>query len=711
MAMHRERIPVLLAALVLSTACTPGGGASPFLREAPPPATVTAEAPAPAPPDRFESLAEPASTVSAPPPAAELELGSGQFVGQGRGPFSRPMTGNGQDVTLNFQGVGVQEVVKAVLGDLLQRNYVIDPDVAGPVTIQTARPLARTDLLPVLESILAMHGAVLQERGGTLHVLARERALGGAPARLTSPAAGLGVRIVPLQHIAAEEMQKILQPLLPDRSLVHVDRKRNLLLLSGTAEELHQLLDTVQIFDVDWMRGMSVGLFPLKHVDPATLLGELEAALDGSDGELLSGIVRTIPIDRMNAVLAVSSRPNALHHLQAWIDRLDRISDRGGRRLYVYRLQNAKAVDVARILSKVYGADTTAAPMRDRPRITSAAQPVLMEAPRETLPPGEAAGILATSIPAGIAGQPFPGDAGVIRIIADESRNALVIHANAQEYEMIEDAVRKLDTEPMQVLIEASIVEVSLTDALEYGLEWFFKNNFGSKQGRGLLDLGGGLNPLIPGFSYALVDNANQVRLILNALAEESRINVLSSPSLMVLDNQTATINVGDEIPIPTRQAVSVIDPDAPTVNEIQYRNTGVILEVTPRVNAGGLVTMDIRQEVSDAVQTQSSTLNAPTIQQREIRSSVAVHSGETIALGGLIRDSRTLSETGIPVLHRIPVLGKLFGQTTDTGRRTELLVLITPRAVSSRNEARGVTEEFRRKLSIFQPEFEVTDD
>ena len=293
-----------------------------------------------------------------------------------------------------------------------------------------------------------------------------------------------------------------------------------------------------------------------------------------------------------------------------------------------------------------------------------------------------------------------------IEIIADDVHNALVVLATPQEYKMVESAIQKLDIVPLQVLIEASIIEVTLKDNLAYGVEWFFKNSVNSKnkKGIGTLDLGAaGLTPLT-GFSYTIVDNAAQVRVALNALAEESEVNVLSSPSLMVLDNKTAKINVGDEIPVPTRQSVSTVDPNAPTVNEIQFRQTGVTLTVTPRVNSGGLVTMEIKQEVSNAVSTTSSNIDAPTIQQRQIESVVAINSGDTIILGGLIQETKTNGESGVPGLRKIPLIGNLFKQSNDEKRRTELLVLITPRVTGSREEANQVTDEFKRRLRGLTP-------
>jgi general secretion pathway protein D len=646
-------------------------------------------------PASVELLPEPAGAVVTP--EADLRLGTGDLVNLQAAPPGAGPAGESA-VTLNFQGTDVQEVAKVILSDLLKQNYVIDPGVSGAVNIETSSGIRREDLLPVLETILEMNGAALVvDAAGLYRIVPKETSLKGAVApRGQSAAVGYGVQIVPLAYIAVAEIQKILEPFLEEGSLVYADQRRNLLMLAGTPEERQRYLETIRVFDVDWMQGMSVGLFPLRHVDSQTLIDELGQALGGEPGQLFDGLVRLVPIERMNAVLAVTPRPGALVETRTWIERLDRAGEQAGRRLFVYRLQNAKAVDLAAILNEIF-ADEGGARL---PPVALApgATPVEMRAEAQA---GDAPQAVARLDQTGAA---FSGNAA-IRIIADEINNALVILATAQEYDIVESAIRQLDIMPLQVLIGATIVEVTLTDSLEYGVEWFFKNNFDSKQGEGLLDLGAvGLSQFAPAFSYALVDDADRIRAVFNALETESTLNVLSSPSLMVLDNQTASINVGDEIPIPTRQSTSNLDPIAPTVNEIQYRNTGVTLSVTPRVNAGGLVTMEIEQEVADAVETTSSDLNAPTIATRRINSVVAVHSGETVVLGGLIRDSTTRAGSGIPVLRDIPLLGKLFGQTTDSGRRTELLVLITPRAVASRTEARDVTEEFRRKLRAFAP-------
>jgi len=624
----------------------------------------------------------------------EINLGTATFSGDKPTDKKSQSIDADKDIVLNFQGVDIQEVVKAILGEMLGENYVIEQGVTGTVTTETSGGLYKDDLLTVLELLLRQSQAALIKEGNLYRIspIATSVKGGVGPKGKNRQDASYGMQIITLRNIAVAEMQKIIAPVLSEGALLHANERRNMLVLAGTATELQHYMDTVAVFDVDWMKGMSTGLFRLNHVAPSDLVKELERALGGQSGKVLEGLVRLVNLDRLGALLAVSPSRRAITEIKTWVERLDVPSDSAGPRLYVFRLQNAKAVDVAAVLNDVFSG----------PRNNSGNEVDLAQGPQlgtidsdETIENGAVTG---NGVDVRV------GDN--LRIIPDETNNGLVILATPKEYELVIAAVRKLDLIPLQVLIEATIIEVTLNDTLAFGVEWFFKNSVGgSKTGQALLDLGAArIGTLAPSFSYAIINSNGLVRAAINALATESEVSVLSSPSLMVLDNQTATINVGDEIPIPTRSSISNIDPNAPTVNEIEYRNTGVTLQVTPRVNAGGLVTMDLDQEVSDAISTTSSTLNAPTIQQRKITSTVAVQSGETIVLGGLIRNTATEGESGIPYLRNIPVFGKLFSQTNDSKKRTELIVLITPRAVGDDNDAREVTREYSERMKSFDP-------
>ena len=640
----------------------------------------------------------------------EFYPGNGVFVGHSHYENNSDSTTKKADgnITLNFQDTDIHEVVKVLLGDLLKKNYVIDPAVSGTVNINTSSPLNRSDVLPILDSLLQMSNATMVEQStGLIKIIPSVNAgLSSLPPgvgnSISSISGGFHTQIVPLRYVGAEEIHKIIQPFLTD-TVAQVYPQRNLIILSGAQTDLRRLVETIHIFDVDWLKGMSLAMVPLNYAEAKDIVRELDELFGESSNSPLAEIVRFIGLERLNSVVVVTQQPRYLREMNKWIQRLDRSDGISGQHLYVYHVQNKRADELAAVLKNIFTDDSDTESLFS-PELAPGLNPVELDSTIEEN--GELQNSKSdTQRKSGVSvvggGAKLPVSDSV-KIIADDSNNSLVILASPSDFKMIEGALVKLDVTPLQVLIEASIIEVTLTDDLSYGLEWFFKNKTGisGKNGVGQLDLGtAGLAALAPGFSYGIVDAAGSFRAVLNTLATESKINVLSSPSLMVLDNHTASINVGDSVPILTSQATSNLTPDAQTVNQIEYRDTGVLMTVTPRVNASGLIMMDIKQEVTDVATTSSSGIDAPTFQQRSIESSISVNSGSTIILGGLIRDNRTVNDSGIPVLHKTPFIGPLFGRKSDSLRRTELVVLLTPRAIRNGHDAWEVTNEFKQKL------------
>lgn len=683
-----------------------------------------------------------------PDPAATVQLfpGSGTFVAPPRARQTPAEQAGGND--LNFTDADLREVATLILGEILKVNYFIDPQIKGVVTFRVAhnRALQDGDLLSVLEMLLEANGAVLVQEGNLYKVLPAANAAksGVTPSAAQPSIAGYQMQIVPLQFIAAAEMQKILEPLAAQNAIVRVDAVRNLLMVAGGQRELQNLLETVRLFDVDWLKGMSVGFFPLKNAEVTTLKPEIEAIF--GEQTPLGGTLKIIPVERMNAFLVVTTQPQYLREMRTWIDRLDQIGANGGseRRLYVYPIQNGKAEHLAEMLSSLFGegsssqtSNASVAPGRTATALrspsnataglgsttssglggltgnannaTTAANPGSgLFGSNQTRDAGRPTPTAANTTPASsnltssvatptVKADLFGGDG--VKVIADTENNALLIMATPAEYQKIESALNKLDNVPLQVLIEASIIEVNLEGDLNYGVQWFLNNRVSGYDGA--LALGLGLpTASLSSFSYTL-NKDGDVRFLLRMLEAESKLNVISTPSIMVRDNQTAKISVGRQVPVRTGQTTSGVGT---TTELIQYRDTGVLLEVTPRVNSSGLVLMEINQEVSSVDQTQTSSIDSPTINQRAIQSTVAVQSGETIVLGGLIQDDRSLGKSGVPGLYGLPVVGPLFGQTNQEANRTELLVLLTPRAVRNLQEARDVTQELRSKLRGLGP-------
>lgn len=639
----------------------------------------------------------------------ELYPGTGNFINvkaASRKRFSKTKEG---DITLNFQGTDLRELIKTILGDILKKNYTIDDKVKGQVSLITSSPIPREAIIPTLETLLRINGAVLVVTNDLYEVIPEAAALSGILNLRTrlSPDLGYQILIVPLKYIAAKEMKKIISPIKSKKGLLEVDEPRNLLLISGTQSELASILETVEIFDVNQLKGMSVGLFKLQLVDAKTIVGELQKIFGGDSSGTLGGMVKFVPIERLNTLLVITPQKKYLREARVWIERLDRSESVGGMGLYVYAVQSSRAAHLADLLGQLF--DKKDRSSGRQPASSRSGTPVSRAQARAKTKAKQKA-VKSTALAKTSQRSTSGFEVGNITIIADEENNALLIKATPGDYAKILQALKKLDVLPMQVLIEASIVEVSLTDELSYGLEWYFKHNdvLQNKRAVGSLDLGGGLAAAVPGFSYTVFDAANSVRGVLNMLASDGKVKIISSPSLMVLDNHSATIRVGDQVPIRTSETTSQsTSGDNPIITStIQFRDTGILLEVTPHVNAGGMVVMEINQEVSDVSKTQSSGIDSPTINQRQITTTVAVQSEDTIVLGGLIRENDTYSTAGIPGLRDLPLIGWLFGSTTKSARRTELLVLITPTAVDTRDKAREVTMEYKEKMESLTSSF-----
>jgi general secretion pathway protein D len=651
--------------------------------------------------------AVPASAAGPHVPAPTLFRGKGSLVGEGRKSTAR--FDRAGDITLDFVNADVRDVVKSVLGDLLKLNYTIDPAVQGTVTLETNRPIGRSAVLPALENALRLAGVAVIEASGEYRVVpignaARSGAASG-PAAAATP--GFGIRIVPLRYVSAADMQRALEPLIPQGGILRIDAARNLLVIAGTEAELSNMLDDIATFDVDYLAGLSFGLFPLKNVNAKTIVGELNHIL-GEENSPVAGLVRLIPIERLNAVLASSIQPRYLDRVEEWIERLDRDGVSSEQQIFVYHVQHGRAADLANVLTKVlHGGEAGASASRGGTGAAGSGRMPGGEKPAEAAAPATAGTAPASASPnpagdEGVGAQPAGGiGEASLRITADEINNSLLILATQQQYRIIEATLKKLDILPLQVLIEASIAEVTLTDDLQYGMQYYFKTH--NNQFTLSTAASGTVGAIFPGFNY-IYSSGQNIEVVLQLLKTLTTVRVLSSPTLMVRNNETARLQVGDQVPIATQSAVSTQTTGAPVVNTIEYHDTGIILQVTPRVNAGGLVLLDISQEVSEVAQTTSSSIDSPTIQQRKVTSSVAVSDGDTIALAGLISDSRTDTGSGIPFLKDIPVLGILFGTTDHSVSRTELVALITPHVVASRQAAMDLTEELKRKLPLVAP-------
>jgi general secretion pathway protein D len=630
----------------------------------------------------------------------ELLRGSGTNV---RSPSARaagiPESTSEEPVSVNFPNTDIREVARTVLGDLYGLPYSIDPAVQGQITFETSAPIPKSKFLATFETVLRINGFALIRQGEIYTIVP----LTEAPARghelevlKGQLSAGVGFRqlIVPLKFVSPDEIRRVLEPMAPQGGILLTDNARGVIILSGTRSDLESMLEVIEAFDTDWMSSMSFAILTPANVDAATLARELNVVFDNPKNPARD-LVDLVPLQRLNGVLAISSEPDLLDEVSRWARRLDRRAVGGGRQIFYYRVQNAKAGKMLESLAPVMGLQSEGDAAATQAVMEPAAPPATDMQGSEAAPQPQAPEVgVEPASPTVVGSETGP------KISADEHNNALVILATAQEYALLEDALRQMDTLPLQVLIEATIAEVTLNDRLAYGVQWFFesgKETFKLSEDDGV----GDLIAKFPGFSFAHISPNTQV--VINALSSVTDVDVVSSPRIMALTNQPALIQVGDQVPIITQSAVSVQDPDAPIVNSVEMRDTGVILRVTPRINNSGLIVLDVEQEVSDVVETTSSDLNTPTIQQRRIKSTVAVRDGETAILGGLIRNSLSDGRSGIPFLKDIPAIGELFSSTNSVHRRTELLVFLKPRVVASSEDARMVMDELTGEVKSLQ--------
>ena len=652
---------------------------------------------------------------------------------------------------LNFENTPVTTVAKVVLGDILGVGYTIDPRVQGTISLASGRPVPKADILFVLENALRVSNVVLVRETAGYRIVPLGEAIGSGnvdnnPARAEP---GYGISVVPLQYVSAQTLIKLLDSFATKPGLVRADAARNMLLIQGSGAERRSAIETVLSFDAEWMQGQSVGIFPVRNSTPEPIITELEKIADSGEGGLGQNMIKLQAIGRMNSILVVARRPDLLKTAETWIKRLDN-NDNSNTSVRVYRVRYGEARQMARVLNDMFlgggspglespvnqiapgsgavatssgdrmaggqfgtgfgGPASSNSRVRQQLGIAPPNQPGGADAANP--PAGANAGALADTRTGSSSGGPML--AGV-RITPDVVNNSLLIYASRENYRIIERALQQIDRPQMQVGIDATIAEVTLNNDLNYGVQFFLTSqDLGLRPDKGsalntaatqppTVDASGVakafLNRSFPGFNF-LVGPEAQPRVILDALHAVTSVKVLSNPSLVVIDNQPAILQVGDQVPISTGSA-TVLTTSNTIVNTIDYRDTGIILRVVPRVNVNGIVRLDIEQEISNVAPSGGTTTTlTPTVSQRRVKSSISVASGQTVLLAGLISERQERGSNGIPLLDQLPdPFGAAFSQRSNALTRTELIIFIRPQIIRDGVDAHFVAEEMRAKL------------
>ncbi|MET4386013.1 general secretion pathway protein D [Bradyrhizobium sp. F1.4.3] len=669
-------------------------------------------------------------------------------------------TPNGNGFDLNFENTPVATVAKVVLGDILHVGYTIDPRVQGTVSLVSVRPVPKSDMVFVLENALRLSGVVLLHDTTGYRLTPLGDAVGGGrlDAAAANPEPGFGISVVPLQYVSAQTLLKLTDSFATRAGAIRADTTRNLLLIQGTGAERRTAVDTVLSFDVDWMRGQSVGIFPVSSGSPAPVIAELEKIVDSGENGLSQNVIKFMPITRLNAVMVVTKKPEMLRTAATWIKRLDR-NDTARTTVHVYRVKYGDARQIARVLTDMFlggssgnlldSADSQVAPGSGAVATSSVADRLSLNGNSSSNIGGfasrgnSAAGAMGQGIGAGGQannpnqsqgnnaaldsgrgsgtgnGQPAMQD---VRITPDAVNNNLLIYADQANYRIIEATLLQIDEPQLQVAIDATIAEVTLNNTLSYGVQTYLTSrNLGLKPNTGSIlntqattapatvtdattgaaSVAGSvtnafINRAFPGFNF-LIGSETQPSLILDALHAVTSVKVLSNPSLVVINNQVATLQVGDVVPVSTGSA-TVLTTSNTVVNTIDYRNTGIILKVSPRVSVNGTVRLDIEQEISNVSATSANSLT-PTVSERRVKSQIAVVNGQTVLLAGLISEQQSGSRNALPVLDQIPGLGDAFGHQSNATQRTELIIFIRPQIIRDGSDAHVVAEELRSRL------------
>ncbi len=585
-------------------------------------------------------------------------------------------------VELAFDNADLYEVLDATLYELFKVNYMIDPSLRAKVSFHIAGDYTRSAFINILNNSLQLNNlAIVKGPGDIFKIVRRPMSAGVANAPLTSAGErGVGdiTRMIRLRYISAAAALKNVSPFLSKGAVLTADTVTNSLIMTDTPDNIDKAAAILSALDVPYFEDIAWRLFPVAEVDASDLAKDLDTVF--KTGGLFDrpgidkGAFQIIPLKTMNAILAVSKWPSIMTLIERWIKVMDHADD-SGTNVFVYFVQNGSAAELADILKQVYG--SSAGTKSEKVTIV-----------KPTKKPAETGGMRDVS--------------GKVEIIPDETNNAIVMKASARDYALIKSVLKSLDIVPRQVLIDVMVAEIKLSGSVEYGVEWFLQGRTSGYTVQGVLDEGVARPINTPlgtarGFTYAVYNPVDFMRGLIHALGEDSDVNILSSPNILAVDNKEASIEVGEDLPSITGQITDAASGTTVT-NTVQYVKTGIILKVTPHINSGGLVKMEISQEVSDTG-TFNSVLQSWSIVSRKANTSLVAKDGQTIIIGGLMKSKKTNSQSGIPFLRSIPILGYLFGGGRKEAEKTELILLITPHVITSRTQADAITREFSERV------------
>lgn len=607
---------------------------------------------------------------------AQVDIGSGQYFQTPDGPTRIGAERLEAPYSAAYRNAEIDSVVNQILGSALGVDYTISPQVRGQITLRMSNVETRSGVIRHLRDALAAVGVSLIDRGDFIAVVQGDASGSAGTVAILQPGEpappGTSSAVFSTRNVTPSDVGALVLAMAPGARQSLVDDRRNVLIYSGEASALTAVSNAIAQLDVDWFSAVSTGVFELQHAEPGDVMGELRTLLGPR-----SASVEMLVIERLNTIVVLSVQPALLRRVESWIAHLDqpRSSTTSAGQL-VYEVRHSDPADLLNSLYQLLGmgqyqSGGSSSSSGGFARGQTATQPSF----------GEQSQSLASAYGS-------PSRQGDVQIGAAPNQNIILVRGEPDRVAEIQELLELLDRPRPQVLIEAAIVEVTLTDETRYGVDWSgIINDHVAVAWSG--DASPSADPRFPGLGATYLNTGLEAAI--SALSSTTELEVISRPSILALHNEQAELQVGDQVPVVLQSAVSIDNPDAPLVNQTAYRNTGVILTVTPQIRAGGVVEVEVSQEVSGVAQTTSSGIDSPTITQRRISSTLLVPSGEAVALGGLISTRSTNGSSGVPVLRDVPLVRRLFSAESIADDRTELLVLLTPTIITDPAALSGV--------------------
>jgi general secretion pathway protein D len=653
----------------------------------------------------------PASQTTPSAQAPPATPAAGQSTPPAQAPPATPPAITGEaGVGFRLENADLLQFINLVATEL-KINYVVDPAVKGSVTINTAGKLNHQDLLPILETVLEINGATAVPSGNFYRIVLMKEApkIPLAVLRDTSgkdlpPDDRMVMEIVPLRFVPAEDMSKMLSPFLSDGGAMTVHESGNVLILVDNSLNVKRLMEILAQFDSPAFAQQRVRLVPVENNLASALIPELESIFSAYALNAKETPLRFLPLDRINAILVVAADPGAFEEVEKWVTKLDLPAAPSGVQVFVYRVQNSEATYLAQLLTRI---------LAKRPTSTSAAGGTAGEgAERGVSGPGTRGATKGVPAALGLGMEEAEGEEprDSIRVIPDPVNNSLIIQSTAAEFADVVKTLNEIDVLPRQVLVEARVYEVDLTGAFSFGVTYALQHRgAGTTPLQFLGDYGVSSAGSLTLSTGSVIGQTRQLMDFLNASENRSHVKILSAPSVLATDNTDATIQVGEQVPVLTSTGAAggvQVGGTTSFLNTVQNVDTGIILKVKPRITSRDLVSLEISQDVTSVVPPPATGIQSPSFSKRSVKTHAIVKDGDMIALGGLISSQISNTVNRIPLLGDIPFLGALFGSTTRSVQKTELIVFLSPRIIKTNQDALDTSKELRDKLKDLRLEF-----